>query len=123
MENKKILLIEDDDFLRELYMDLLTKEGYSVEQAPDGIKGLEKVKKGGWDLVLVDMIMPGMSGLELVKSIANESQVKPYKHLVFLTNLYNDDQKNEALSLGEAYLVKIQLTPDTFLQEVKKYLN
>lgn len=122
MDKKKILLIEDDDFLRELYIDLLTGEGYSVESAQDGTRGLEKIKRGGWDLVLVDMILPGMSGLELVKSTATNASIKLYKHLVFLTNMYNDSQEKEALTMADAYLVKILLTPDTFIKEVKKYI-
>ena len=122
MDTKKILLIEDDDLLSELYYDLLIKEGYSVTLARDGLKGLDKMKQGGWDLVLSDMILPGLSGLQIVKNALQDSQSKPYKHLVFMTNMYNDSQEKEALSLGEAYLVKVQLNPDTFLQEVKKHL-
>jgi CheY-like chemotaxis protein len=123
MDQKKILLIEDDDFLRELYLDILTREGYSVEFAEDGTHGLEKFKKGGWDLILSDMVLPEMSGLEIARTALKEvTDRKLYNHLVFMTNMYNDAQEKEALTIGEAYMIKIQLTPDTFLNEVKKHI-
>lgn len=123
MENKKILLIEDDEFLRQLYTDILISGGYTVTSAADGNKGLEKLLGGGWDLVLLDMILPGMSGLELAKHALTSQQAKPFKHLVFLTNMYSDDQQKEAMALGDAYLIKIQLTPENFLEQVKKFLS
>ena len=60
--DKKILVAEDDQFLRELYSDVLKGEGYNIEVAMDGEEAFQKMSKGGWDLVLLDIIMPNMSG-------------------------------------------------------------
>ena len=64
---KKILIAEDDEFLRELYADILKGEGYQVTTAIDGEDALQKLSQGGWDLVLLDIIMPKLSGLEVAK--------------------------------------------------------
>jgi len=123
MEKKKILLIEDDESLRELYEELLKNAGYQIDSAEDGTIGLNKLQLGGWDLVLSDMILPGISGLELIRRAKKESSIPPAKKIVFLSNMYTEDQEKEALELGDGYWVKVQLTPENFLDNVKKYLE
>ena len=119
MEPAKILIVEDDDFLREIYVEILQQEGYNVNTAVDGEDALEKIKEGGYDLVLLDIIMPKLDGLSVMKQIKNDPNAKPNKRLIFLTNLDNDAQIKEALELGDGYLIKSQLTPDNLLKEVK----
>lgn len=124
--NKKILVVEDDLFLREIYTDVLKNAGFTVESAEDGQKGLEKIKRGGWDLVLLDIIMPIMSGIDVMHTLHAEPQFnksKYYKKLVFLTNLDNDHEIKEALQYSDGYLIKSQLTPGDILNEVKLYLS
>lgn len=123
MEQKKILVVEDDDFLREIYMEILGDAGYIIDSAVDGDQAYEKVKQGGWDLILLDIILPKMDGLDVIKKIKKDPDAKPSKNLVFLTNLDNDAQIKEALSLGNGYLIKSQLTPDNLLKEINVYLK
>ena len=125
-ERKKILIVEDDLFLREIYTEILTGAGYLVEAAEDGQKGLEKILLGGWDLVLLDIIMPNMSGIDVMHKLYEDPKFDPTKYytkLVFLTNLDNDREIKEALKFGEVYLIKSQLTPGDVLNEVKLYLT
>lgn len=125
-ETKKILVVEDDTFLREIYTEILTKNGYIVEAAEDGQKGYDKIIKGDWDLVLLDIIMPIMSGVDVMKKLQSEPNFdssKYYKKLVFLTNLDNDAEIKEALKFSDGYLIKSQLTPGDVLSEVKLYLQ
>ncbi len=121
MDQVRMLIVEDDQWLRDLYSDIFKKEGYQVEVAEDGLKGFAKLKQGGWTIALLDIILPGMNGLEIVKQIksigANAAHV-----ILFMTNLYEDAQSREAVTLGNGYLVKSQYTPDAFVQEVKKHL-
>jgi CheY-like chemotaxis protein len=124
-EQKKILVVEDDLFLRDIYTEVLTNAGFAVDAAEDGQKGLEKIRKGGWDLVLLDIIMPVMSGVDVMHKLREEYQIQQktyYKKLVFLTNLDNDKEIKEALQFGDGYLIKSQLTPGDMLNEVKLYL-
>jgi CheY-like chemotaxis protein len=119
----KILIVEDDEFLRELYAETLSGEGYTVETAIDGEDGYNKMKQGGWDLVLLDIIMPKMNGLEVIKKIKAESPQSTSKSLVFLTNLDKDAEIKEALQYGDGYLIKSQITPGDMIREVKIYLD
>lgn len=122
---KKILVVEDDNFLRDIYSEILLKAGYKLETAEDGQKGLAKIRQGGWDLVLLDIIMPVMSGVDVMHKLKEEKDFVPtkyYKKLIFLTNLDNDQEIKEALKFSDGYLIKSQLTPGDVLNEVKGYL-
>ncbi len=122
--NKKILLAEDDQFLRELYADVLKSEGYDVELAVDGEEALQKVTRGGWDLILLDIIMPKLSGLDVMKKVKETPQpLSPNKCVVFLTNLDKGEEIKQALLLGNGYLIKSQITPGDLTKEVQLYLN
>lgn len=121
--NKKILIAEDDEFLRELYADILKTEGYQVTTAVDGEDALQKLTQGGWDLVLLDIIMPKLSGLEVAKKAKELPPTSlPNKSIIFLTNLDKGEEIKEALLLGTGYLIKSQITPGDLVKEVKLYL-
>lgn len=123
---KRILVIEDDLFLRDIYMEFLTTAGFSVESAEDGKQGYDKIKEGNWDLVLLDIIMPIMSGVDVMYKLREEENFDSknyYKKLVFLTNLDNDKEIKDALKFSDAYLIKSQLTPCDILNEVKIFLT
>ena len=123
MDQKRILVVEDDLFLRELYTDILTGEGYKVEAAADGEEALQKIKVGGYDLVLLDIIMPKMDGLSVMRQVQNAPPQNPNKCVVFFTNLDKDEEIKTALKLGNGYLIKSQITPGSLVAEVKTYLN
>ncbi len=123
MNQTQILLVEDEQYLRELYEEILTEQGYKVETASDGEEGFNKVKQGGWDLVILDIILPKMNGLEIMRKIRNEPALKPNKKIVFLTNLDKDEEIKEALQLGDGYFIKSQITPGSLVTELKGYLN
>ncbi len=122
--DKKILVAEDDQFLRELYSDVLKAEpGYLVETAVDGEDAFQKMSRGGWDLVLLDIIMPKLSGLDVAKKIKETPPQIPNKCTVFLTNLDKGEEIKEALLLGNGYLIKSQITPGDLVKEVHLYLT
>lgn len=118
-----ILLVEDEQYLRELYQEILTEQGYKVDTAADGEEGFNKVKHGGWDLVILDIILPKMNGLEIMRKIRNEPPAIPNKKIVFLTNLDKDEEIKEALQLGDGYFIKSQITPGSLVNELKAYLT
>lgn len=118
----KILIVEDDRFLRELYHDIISGEGHQVDTAEDGEEAFEKMKQGGWDLVLLDIVLPKMDGIEIMKKLQIEPPAAPNKSLVFLTNLDKDQKIKEAMQYGNGYLIKSQLTPGDFINEIKLYL-
>ena len=123
MNNVKILVVEDDQFLRELYADILKGEGYIIDTAGDGEEAFQKIKQGGYNLVLLDIIMPKMDGLEVMRKLQNEPPQTPNKCVIFLTNLDKDEEIKAAQQLGNGYLIKSKITPGTLLDEVKSYLD
>lgn len=120
---EKILVVEDDFVLKDLYVELLTDEGYEVDSAVDGEEGLEKIQRGGWDLVLLDIILPKIDGLQIMERIKKSPPKEKNGPVVFLTNLGNDQAIKKGLSLGGiGYLIKSQFTPPEVLHEVRTFL-
>lgn len=122
---KRILIVEDDQLLRDLYIEILTSEGFQVESAADGQAGYDAMYQGGYDLVLLDVMLPKMDGLSILGKITNETPpLKPNGMVVILSNLGQDSAIAQAVNLGaRGYLIKSDLTPDKVVAEVKKYLS
>lgn len=121
--SQKILLIEDNDFLMDVYRDTLSDGGYVVTTAKNGKQGYEKARKGGWDLILLDIILPDIDGLDLVKKLNQSPPKEKNKSIVFLTSLDNQEHIEEAKKLGDGYIMKSQITPGELSETVNKYLT
>lgn len=120
---KKILLVEDEDFIRELYVRQLTKAGFEVRTAVDGASGLEILKNETFDLLLLDIMLPGMNGLQLLREFKTQNPQSPMI-TILLTNLGQEAVIKEGFELGaQAYLIKASYTPDQVVQEVKNALS
>lgn len=124
-KDKKILLIEDETELRELYEMLLRDEGYDVVSEPDGKTGLVELEKGGYDLVLLDIMLPFIDGLEILERLSQKKDNKqPTKTIVLLTNLAQDQTIAKALELGvRGYMIKSDYNPEQLLQSVADFLG
>ncbi len=124
MNNKRILIIEDDQFLREFYQELLQGERYLVEAQEDGEKGLERLRLGEYDLILLDIMLPKKDGLQVLRDLKlNPGNLKGTP-IVVLTNLGQDAIIKQAFDLGAAgYLIKSALSPDQVLTEIKSYFQ
>lgn len=120
---KKILVAEDDIFLRQLYQETLGDEGYAVDTAADGEEALAKMQQGGHDLVLLDIIMPKLDGITVMEHLKTSPPTSPNGIIIFLTNLDKDDKIKQALTYGNGYIIKSQITPGDLVNEVKKYLG
>jgi len=122
---KKILVVEDDANIRDLYTDLLTDEGYEVDSAVNGEEGYNKIINKIYDLTLLDLLLPKMTGIDLLMKLEEEYyDYKQKQKFVVLTNLDQDPIIGKAITLGaKGYLIKTSLTPDKFLEEIKYYLS
>lgn len=119
---KKILLVEDEDFIRELYVRQLTKAGFAVKSAVDGQSGLNVLKTEQFDLLLLDIMLPGMNGLQLLREFKTNYPNSPMI-TILLTNLGQEAVIKEGFELGaQAYLIKASYTPDQVVTEVKNAL-
>lgn len=119
----RILIVEDDKLLLSLYADILTGEGHQIDKAEDGIEAFEKIKTGGWDLILLDIIIPKINGLDVLEKVNQNPPINPNKCVVFLTNLDQGKEIKKALTLGDGYIIKSQITPDDLVNEVDYYLT
>jgi len=119
----KILLAEDDLFLRDIYLEILADEGFDVTAAVDGSEALSKILEGGWDLVLLDVVMPKVTGIEVLQKIKDQSPKSLAKHIVLMTNSEEAKDVAEVVDMTDGFMLKSEFTPDKFVVEVKKYLN
>lgn len=121
--SKRILLVEDEDFIRELYTRQLTKAGFFVKSAPDGQTGLNTLKAETFDLLLLDIMLPGINGLQLLREFKTHNPNSPMI-TILLTNLGQEAVIKEGFELGaQAYLIKASYTPDQVVNEVKNALS
>src|SRR5690606_2717229 len=106
MFKKKILIIEDTEFMKKLISDVLKEAGYEVVTASSGEEGLQKVREEKPDLVLLDVVMPGMDGFEVCR-ILREDESNNLMPIIMLTAQENEDHKLEGLELGaDDYIIK-----------------
>ena len=122
--NKRILVVEDDQFLREFYQELLTREGFEVELAENGEVALKMMQTGGYDLVLLDIMMPKKDGLQVLKECKMSKSLIPNKAIVMLTNLANDKVMEQCFQMGaNGYLTKSTLDPEKVITEIRNHLK
>lgn len=123
MEKKKILLVEDDAFVSDIYNTKLSKEGFDVIIAENGLKAIEKLEKIMPDCILLDIIMPYMDGMETLKKIKERKEWSKIP-IILLTNLSEKEKIEEALNAGaNDFLIKSHFTPSEVLSKVKGLLN
>lgn len=121
---KRILLVEDDESLRHMYKLILSKEGYDVTVTNDGVQGLAKAREGGFDLILLDLMMPNLDGIGVLKGLKEEPPRKSNGPTVILSNAGYDKVAKEAEDLGAAaFLMKADMLPQDLVAKVKKYLK
>ena len=118
----KILLIEDDPFLSDLYKNQLEKAKHTVLQSFDTAEGLKLISEIKPDLVILDLIMPKFSGMEILKKIKSNEELKEIKVIV-LSNIKDENIIKDAKDLGaDGYIIKTAITPGQISEEIKKYL-
>ena len=118
----KILIIEDDPLMSRLYQKAFTFEGYQVVAAFDGEEGWEKMKQENPNIILLDIMMPKMNGLEFLQKIKKDPDYKKIP-IVCLTNLAGQQDAEKALLLGAVkYIVKSEYEPKQVVNMIKEIL-
>lgn len=118
-----IFLVEDEVAIRSFYTELLKSAGYTVLEAGDGREASEIANTQPWDLLLLDIMLPGKDGLKVLQEIKLNPALKT-KPVILITNLNSDDIVKECMDLGaNKYVVKSDIEPpDKLLDIVKDYL-
>lgn len=118
-----ILIIEDDPLLLKMYKTKLETEGFQVLTADEGESGLKLALTQKVDFVLLDIMMPKMSGIDFLTSLRQNPQGKNLPVLVF-SNLIDEEKLQKAKALGvKEYLIKADLTPTQVVAKVRQYLG
>lgn len=110
---KKILCVEDEHFISELYVRSLTKAGYEVTVEVDGQKALELAQTDQFDIILLDLMIPTITGIELLRHLRNPQET-PELHakIIITTNLeQREDIRADIEKQADGYLVKAEITP------------
>jgi len=117
-----ILLVEDDPFLIDIYSTKLKEHNYCVTVAKDGEDAINKTNEIIPDLVLLDIVLPKLDGIEVLKAIKTNPKTKDVK-VVVLSNLSQTYEVSKALEIGAvSYLIKSHYSPSDVMQEIKKFL-
>jgi DNA-binding response OmpR family regulator len=108
---KKILCIEDESFISELYARALRRAGYDVTTFISGIDGLRAASSNEYDIIMLDLMIPGMTGFEVLRQLRSRPDQLKAKILI-TTNLDQpEDSKDELESMADGYLIKAEFTP------------
>ncbi len=115
-------MIEDDEFIRELYERQLKLAGYSIETTESGLAGWEMLEKNSYDLLMLDLNIPDLSGFQILERL--QKRPKEAMQIMVLSNVAQDEFVNKALNMGaQAFVIKSTYTPDRVVAEVKSLLG
>jgi CheY-like chemotaxis protein len=122
---KNIMIVEDEEALLESYAEILVSQGYSVLKVKDGYEALATLEKNhSVALVFLDLMMPGMDGLEVLQTIKSDKQKYGEMPVIILTNMVSERVVREAFDLGaKSYLVKTEIAFEDLINEVKKNIQ
>ena len=122
-EAKKIIIIDDDFLVSDIYSLELQKAGFTTITANNGESGLSKIQVEKPDLILLDIVMPGLDGLQVLDKIRSKPEFSSVK-ILLLSNLKDENTIKSGLARGaNGYLVKPALTPQQIVAEVQKELQ
>lgn len=120
---KKVLIIEDDRFISEMYARSLKKEGYEVDEVITGPEGYDKAKGGSYEYILLDIMIPDRTGVEVLEDLrGKDGNGLPDSKVVIMTNFEQDDATRQAMEkLADGYLIKAEITPKRLVDIIKSF--
>ena len=119
-----ILVVEDDQFLRDLIVRKLSSEGFAVIEAVDGEEGIRRIQEEKPKLILLDIILPGIDGFEVLKRIKMGADELSKIPVIILSNLGQKDDIDRGLQMGaQDYLIKAHFTPTEIVEKVKAVIQ
>lgn len=122
-QNTKVLIVDDDAFLLDMYALKFKESGFSVEVARNGEEAVSKVKSASQDVILLDIVMPKMDGFDVLR-VLKKDNLAPNSAIIILTNLGQKEDIERGLKLGaNDYIVKAHFTPSEVVAKVKSVLD
>lgn len=122
-QKRKILIIDDDPFIVDMYVLKFGDNGFEVETAKDGKEGVKKILEYKPDIILLDIVMPAMDGFKVLQELKRRNEM-PFPKIILLTNLGQKDDIERGLKLGAFdYIIKAHFTPSEVVDKVKEILE
>ncbi|MDO8655200.1 MAG: response regulator [bacterium] len=119
----KILLVEDDPLLIDIYTTKLQEAGFSLVVVSDGAKVVEEARAAKPDIVLLDIVLPNVDGWEVLRSLKADNELKNIK-VIILSNLGQKEEVEKGLQMGAArYLIKAHYTPSQVAEEIQNLVS
>ena len=119
----KILVVDDDPFILDMYVIKFKEQGFVIDTATDGQMALDKIGANNPDIVLLDVVMPRMDGFDVIKKIQESQKPHTFK-ILFLTNFGQKEDVERGMQLGaDGYIIKAHFTPSEVVAKVKEVLN
>lgn len=121
----KILYVEDDQFISEIYMRKFEEAGFEVKNAVTGKEVLRDLKNDLYDLVLLDLVIPEMSGMDVLRELKENPDYKGVNtNIVVFSNLSSEEDRKQCLDFGaDGFISKTELSPSGVVEEVNRYLH
>jgi len=117
-----VLIIEDNEVLSDMYKFKLELDGFDVIVEYDGEKGLKRLESYEPDVVLLDIMMPGINGYEVLEELKKRKKIK--SKIIVFSNLNDPKDRNRAIMLwADKFILKASLTPKELIDEIKEILN
>lgn len=119
---KRVLCIEDEHFISELYVRALTRGGYQVDVELDGQKGLAKAQANIYDIILLDLMVPNLDGIEILRALRDPVKTPHLKaKIIIITNLeQREEVRADIEKQADGYLVKAEITPHELVDILDK---
>lgn len=119
--SKSILIIEDEEPMAKVLKDKLKNVGYNVEYFLTASKGLDALKRGKYDLIVLDIILPGMDGFQFLEEVKKRNIQVP---VIITSNLGSAEDIEKAKNLGaKYYIIKAETTMDEMVNRIKRFLE
>lgn len=123
MAEPKVLIVDDDMTLRELYEERMRAEGYVILSASDGEEAIEKANKEKPDVILLDVMMPKINGIDVMKMLREKPETAGIPIIILTALIQEIDKIKGLMKEHDAYLVKSEIMPKDVLEQVKKSLG
>lgn len=120
----KILFVEDDPFIAEIYMKKLAASGYEMVNVTSGRAVLKELKEQHFDLVLLDLVLPEMSGTEVLREIRRNKEYDQNIKVVVFSNLSSPEDREQVLELGaDGFISKTEFSPSEVVGEIERFMR
>lgn len=117
-----MLLVEDDELLRQIFEKTFQQHGYIVDSAKTGVIATDKIQGSQYDIILLDIVLPDISGMEVLRNIRNSNSIAKNTPVFITSNLPPDATQNEAMTLHiDGYLTKATFSPEEMVLKINEF--